>query len=84
VTELLSGVEEWLPLLVKRRTRQSTHSLQIARKSSGEKIVHARLFEGAWPFGSAFLFAGVMRSARWSDRGARDWVDRFASGASAR
>jgi ribosomal protection tetracycline resistance protein len=48
VTELLSGVEEWLPRAGEATDAPLSGSVfKIARRPSGEKLVYARLFAGS-------------------------------------
>ncbi len=48
VPELLAGIEEWLPATDEARDAPAAATVfKIARRSSGEKIVYARLFAGS-------------------------------------
>ncbi len=82
VPELLAGIEEWLPVAEEADDAPVSGTVfKIARRSSGEKVVYARLFAGALAMRQRVVIRrhdpfGEMEQVEERITG----VDRFASG----
>ena len=85
VSELLAGVEEWLPLAEEATDAPVAGTVfKIARRPSGEKIVYARLFAGSLAVRQRVLIQrrtvfGELEQSEERIAG----IDRFASGTAA-